>query len=77
MYLLVVEADIVDAEATCQGLPLWRLLMIASVEFGAANKVTTDDEKVVTTLVTAVQFIDIGAILSNLVDVWCNFVGTR
>ena len=65
MYLLVVEADIVDAEATCQGLPLWRLLMIASVEFGAANKVTTDDEKVVTILVTAVK----------LVDVWCNFVG--
>ena len=77
MYLLVVEADIVDAETTCQGLSLWRLLMIASVEFGAANKVTTDDQKVVTTLVTAVRFIDIGAILSNLVDVWCNFVGTR
>ena len=51
--------------------------MIASVEFGAANVVTPDDEKVVTTLVIAVKFIDIGAILSNLVDVWCNFVGTR
>ena len=77
MQLLAAEADIVDDETTYQGLPLWRLLMIASVEFGAANGVTTDDEKVVTTLVTAVQFIDIGATLSNLVDVWCNFVGTR
>ena len=77
MLLLAVEADVFDAETTGQGLPLWRLLMIASVEFEAANKVITDDLKVVTTLVTAVQFIDIGAILSNLVDVWCNFVGTR
>ena len=41
--------------------------MIAFVEFGAANRVTTDDEKAVTILVTAVK----------LVGVWCNFVGTR
>ena len=39
--------------------------MIAFVEFGAANRVTTDDEKAVTILVTAVK----------LVDVWCNFIG--
>ena len=37
MLLLAVEADVFDAETTGQGLPLWRLLMIASVEFGAAN----------------------------------------
>ena len=65
MLLSAVEADIFDAETTGQGLLLWRLLMIASVEFGAANRVTTDDEKAVTILVTAVK----------LVDVWCNFVG--
>jgi hypothetical protein len=71
MLLLTVEADIVDA-----GLLLWRLLMIASVEFGAANRVTTNDEKSVTTLVTAVKFVDIGTILSILIDVWYNFVET-
>ena len=38
---------------------------------------TTDDEKAVSTLVTAVNFIDIGALLSKLFDVWCNVVGTR
>ena len=39
--------------------------MIAFVEFGAANRVTTDDEKAVMTLVTAMKFVDIGAICRN------------
>ena len=62
MLLSAVEADIFDAETTGQGLLLWRLLMIAFVEFGAAKRVTTDDEKVVTILVTAVKLVDVGTI---------------
>ena len=43
--------------------------MMAYVELGVVNTVTTNDETVVTTLVIFVKLVDVGAMLLKLVEV--------